>query len=291
MKTILFFCLLSIAAVAQKVASPPTLTYRQSNTNELNMIVSSAGQLLTPSNSMSITAEIRASDVGRIITTVSLATVSSQDGTIKGILPDLQPNIYYLGLFVDYANGQPDFRVGVARIEILPTGSLRSITDASGLNVQISETKQVLDIKLDATPSASVAAYYAGKAKQAYDSLSAYSHARDDGQDTQISARVTLTTYNNNRTADLALVGQKASVADLLNHTNNTANPHGVTAVQIQAIGFPVLAANVTALLAAATGPIPKFIICLSDPDFSDGPTINFWDGTNLSVFISQKRN
>lgn len=178
------------------------------------MIVSSAGQLLTPSNSMSITAEIRASDVGRIISTVSMSTVSSQDGTIKGILPDLAPNIYYLGLFVDYANGQPDFRVGVARIEILPTGSLRSITDASGLNVQISETKQVLDIKLDATPSAAVAAYYAGKAKQAFDSLSAYSHARDDGQDTQISARVTLTTYNANRTNDLNAIAGKLSISD-----------------------------------------------------------------------------
>ena len=171
MKTILFFWLITLSAFAQKIASPPTLTYRQSNTNELNMIVSSASQLLTPSNSMSITAEIRASDVGRIIGTVSMSTVSSQDGTIKGILPDLAPNIYYLGLFVDYANGQPDFRVGVARIEILPTGSLRSITDASGLNVQISETKQVLDIKLDATPSASVAAYYAQQARSATDTV------------------------------------------------------------------------------------------------------------------------
>lgn len=172
MKKLLFICLwlISLSVFAQKIATPPTLTYRQSNTNELDMIVSSGGQLLTPSASLSITAEIRASDVGRIISTVSMSAVSSQDGTIRGILPDLQPNLYYLGLYVK-RSGEPEYRVGVARIEILPTGSLRSITDASGLNVQINETKQVLDVKLDATPASSIAAYYAQQARAASDTV------------------------------------------------------------------------------------------------------------------------
>lgn len=48
---------------------------------------------------------------------------------------------------------------------------------------------------------------------------------------------------------------------------------------------------DVAALAAAATGSSPKLIVCQSDPMYSDGPTLNLWDGTNLIVFAGQKRN
>ncbi|GAB4042166.1 hypothetical protein [Spirosoma litoris] len=161
----LFVSLLTQAQIRPGVPNPPTLTYRQRNTNQLDMIISSAGQLITPSNSVSITAEIRISDVGRIVANVPMTTVDSVDGTIRGMLPNLDPSIYYLGLYIKYASGEPEFRVGVGRLEIVPTGSLRVVTDASGLNIQISEVRQVLNVKLDATPSSAIAAYYAQQAR------------------------------------------------------------------------------------------------------------------------------
>ena len=61
-------------------------------------------------------------------------------------------------------------------------------------------------------------------------------------------------------------------------------------AADVGALSALAIVTNVTALNAAATG-TPKLIVCLSDPDFSTDPTINLWDGTNLTVFLTQKRN
>ena len=165
MKKLLFLLLFPLLAFAQTHTGPPTLTYRQGNANTLDMLLSSGGAIITPSASVSVTAEIRLSDVGRIIASVPLTVADPTTGAITGTLPALQAGVYYLGLYINYAGGEPDFRVGVAHIEIVPTGSLASVVDATGLNVQITQTKQILDSRLDNTPSSGIVAYYAAQVR------------------------------------------------------------------------------------------------------------------------------
>lgn len=206
--------LICVSALAQKTIDLP---YREGNTNTLDMSVYFSGQPVKPGNSLSVVAELRGSDQGRVIASIPLTAVDTSAGLMTGPLPYLQPNIYYLGLYFRYSSGV-QFRVGVSRVNIRPAGSLNSTPDATGLNVQISEQKVVPNIYLDATPSSSIAAYYANQARTAVrDSIAAFSQLqdnRDNNQDTQINARLTVNTYTSNRTADLNLIGQKLNIAD-----------------------------------------------------------------------------
>lgn len=206
--------LICVSALAQKTIDLP---YREGNTNTLDMSVYFSGQPVKPGNSLSVVAELRASDQGRVIASIPLTAVDTSAGLMTGPLPYLQPNIYYLGLYFRYSSGV-QFRVGVSRVNIRPAGSLNSTPDATGLNVQISEQKVVPAVYLDATPSSSIAAYYANQARTAVrDSIAAFSQlqdSRDDTQDQQINARVTVNTYTTNRTSDLNLINQKLNIAD-----------------------------------------------------------------------------
>jgi len=54
---------------------------------------------------------------------------------------------------------------------------------------------------------------------------------------------------------------------------------------------FSNVVPDVSALLISASGKNPKFIVCNNDPEYSDEPTLNYWNGTNLIVLAGQKRN
>ncbi|GAB4042550.1 hypothetical protein [Spirosoma litoris] len=162
----LLLCLFAVTSFAQlrPPTTPPVLTYRAGNANELDMRISSAGVPITPSSSVTIVSEIRQSDEGRIVGTVTMLVGDSVSSTIRGMLPNLPTGLYSLGLYIR-RSGEPDFRVGVARINLVPTGSLVPVVDATGLNVLISQVTQVIDVRLDATPSSAIAAYYAQQAR------------------------------------------------------------------------------------------------------------------------------
>lgn len=178
-------------------------------------------------------------------------TQPNASSVLVATLPALTPGLYYVDLVQVPAN-LPPCRSGLCLLEILPIGSLETLADVVGLSATLDESSTILTAELDGTPTAVLVSTQVAEAVQTV----------SDEFSQQVDA-----------------------------HKEDHANPHATTADQVQALAYPEPVSDVAALLTAAVGSTPKLIICQNDPTYSDQPTLNLWDGTNLIVFAGEKRN
>lgn len=240
MKHLLSILLLALSlttSLAQLKQPPKPLKFREGNIHELDLIVGRGGVTLTPSNSLTIIAEVRQSDQGRILYSIPMANVDTSAGTLRGFLPNMPWGQYYLGLYLKYA-GEPSFRAGITQIQVVPAGSLDAVSDATGLNIQISQTAQVLSVQLDATPSSAIASYYAQRVRDAVDSVNT-AVAGAITLTSSVSANVALTLQYKNQagtsasnaaTSEANAQTYKANAQASATSANNSATAAGTSA-------------------------------------------------------------
>jgi hypothetical protein len=213
--------LLTSSAFAQ-FGQPRVPQFRQGNNNLLGMRLSLIGELVTPSSSLTVLTEIRTCEACPVAWQVNMLPVGNGTGLIRGQLPNLGQGIYYWGLRIKRANGEIPFAGGIGKLQVLPTGALESISDATGYTININEDKLVTYVNIGSEPGAAIAAYLAGEMRKTADSIFAVQDGIDSSATVAQANAAAALTYKNAAATSAGQASASATAAQTFSQQAQT---------------------------------------------------------------------
>ncbi|WP_020597877.1 hypothetical protein [Spirosoma panaciterrae] len=147
----------------------PILRFREQNPNQFQLQLSRANTPVVPGVDLALKLEFRTDPKGRVLSVLEL-TKPTASAVLVATISALTAGLYYVDL-VQVPTNSPAHRSGLCLVEILPIGSLETLSDVVGLTATLDESSQILSGVLDASPSAQLAAAYANQAQAARDAV------------------------------------------------------------------------------------------------------------------------